>query len=1155
MHAHFVHLKDPFRPTVRRDFGTLVPGHRISHILQRKKLIVNGKRVAPYVVLLNGKPVLQKRWNQRIRDKDVLTVSHLPRGGGKSNPLQIVAMVALIVVSVYTGGAATAAYGALFGAVASSAVMLGGSLLLNMLFKPPSTNVSSGSQGAVSPTYSLTSQGNMARLLQAIPVLYGRMLCTPDFAAEPYTEIQGTDQYLYQLFCLTQGQVDIEQILVGGTDISAFPDVQIEIVQPYQQVTLFPTNVDTSTSVASQILYGINNAAFAVIGPFVTNLPGTTANFLSVDISLPNGAYKVDDSGNMQNTTVSYQFQYQQIDDSGNTLGPWNILATDSLTLATNQPQRKTYKVAVPAGRYQVRGQRLNNDANGITTQSDTVQWDVLRAYLTEPSNYGNVTLIATIMKATNTLTATSSRDLTVLATRMLNTWDPVNGWTLTPTPTQNPAWALADVIKNPDYGRNLPDSSFNIEEVYRLAEVWDTRGDTFNFLFDSVVQLWDALTTIAKVGRAMPMYYAGLIDFIRNEPATIPTAMFSPQNMLSGSFSTTYQFADVDTPDYVQIQYIDEETWQQATVDCVLPGGTQNTPAVITLDGCTNHDQAWREGITMAAVNRDQRRIITFNTELEGYLPRYGDLVQISHDVPAWGTSGRVLSFDPTTQFLQGSEDFLFPTNETYVVAFRKRDGSADGPYTVVPSWRGITNEVQVLISEAQAQQIYISDGIREEFTLYQFGATTRAGLLGQCMSAQPDGDGNVQLSFVNYADSVFVAETGGAVPIPPPVSNLPLPPNAPIIDQVTLQYSFVVGQQTIVATPANGAQYYEFQVSPDGGVTWISLGTNTDPQQACALNVGTWLIRVRGVGLLTGAWTTISVNVLATTLPLVAIGSFSASNNVVFGVTLNWTIQSGNGGIAKKVQLWTGLSNALGNAVLLGEFAPTTTTYTQTNMGPGETHFYWARVVDQAGRNGPWFNNGTAIVGQSSSDTTKILAQLGGQISETMLAQSLQTKIDAGANAAVQLQQTTTDLAAMYTIKTQLSVDGKTYMAGIGVGVENNQGILESQVLVSAGTFAIIDPTVSGGAVQYPFIVTGGVAYMSSAFIQNASITNAMIGNTIQSNAVNPATGQPVWLLDKNGTFAMNGTGTGRLVINNSQVLIYDTNNVLRVAMGLNI
>lgn len=1154
MHAQFIQLKDPFRPTINREFGVALPGHTIRRTLKTKRLVVNGRRVAPFIVSVNGRIILEKEWSYRIRDNDLVLVQHLPAHGGGSNPLQIVAMVALVVASAYTGGAAGAAFGAAWGAAAQAAVMIGGSILLNMMFKQNSPTASAASNAATSPTYSLSGQGNTARLMQPIPTLYGRVKMTPDYGAEPYTEIQNGDQYLYQLFVVSQGYVDIEQILIGDTDISNYSDVQTEIVQPYQPVTLFPTNVDTSTEVASQEMYGPNESSFSVLGPFVTAPSGTTTNYIAVDVSIPSGLFSITDSGAIQNATCSYQFEAQAINDAGQPIGTWFLLVQNTLNSATRDPIRITHKVSVPAGRYQVRGQRTSNQSTDAKV-SDVLYWDTLRAYMTSPTNYGGITMLAVVMKATNQLSQTSSHQIKVIATRKLQTWDAVNGWSVGYTATRNPAWAAADILRNATYGRGLPDSKYNLQRLYQLAQTFNSRGDTFNYVFDTTQQLWTALQICLKVGRTIPMYYAGLIEFIRNEPQSIPTQMFQPQNMVKGSFQTTYNFADVDTPDYVTVSFVNEDTWATDSVDCVLPGGTQNVAAIVDLPGCTNRAQAWREGITMAAINKLQRRIINFTTELEGYLPQYNDLVQISHDVTEWGFSGRVEALDPNTGFVTCSEDLTFNPGLSYVIAFRKRDGSADGPYSVVASPRGIPNECKIVgATSAQMSAIYISNMVDSEATMYQFGPVGQAGLLAVAYTAQPQGDGTVSMQFVNYDANVFAAETGGIIPDPNPVSNLPNPPTLPIIDKVSLEYTYAVGQQTIVATPANGAQYYEFQISPDGGQTWIALGASDSPQMNCALNVGNWYIRVRGVGILKGPWTTIIENVEATVLPLVSIGTFTATSQI-FAVKLDWTIQAGNGGIASSVEIWHGLNAQLGNAVKLVSLPTSVLTYTHGDMGPGETHYYWARCIDQAGRAGPWFNSGTAVVGQSSNEVTKIIDYLGGAIDESLLAQSLQTKVDNGQAAYVGVTQLQSQTAAMYTIKTQLTSDGRTYIAGVGIGVENNAGIIESQVLVAASRFAILDPNTSNSA-KYPFIVNAGIVYINTAMIANASITNAHIGGVIQSSLYN-SQGQPAWVLDKNGSFAFNGVGggSGRLVINNNQILVYDGNGTLRIAMGLGI
>jgi predicted phage tail protein len=141
---------------------------------------------------------------------------------------------------------------------------------------------------------------------------------------------------------------------------------------------------------------------------------------------------------------------------------------------------------------------------------------------------------------------------------------------------------------------------------------------------------------------------------------------------------------------------------------------------------------------------------------------------------------------------------------------------------------------------------------------------------------------------------------------------------------------------------------------------------------------------------------------------------------------------------------------------------------------------------------------------------------------------------------------------VAASYTIKTQITANGRTYIAGIGIGTSNTGGIIESQVLVSASTFAVLDP--NGTAVSSPFVIQGGQTFINQAFIGNAWITNAMIGQTIQSTAVG-ANGQPLWVIDKANGITLNGPngGSGYMNLNSSTLTVFDNNGTLRVRLGL--
>ncbi|WNO48536.1 hypothetical protein [Achromobacter phage hasilly_LB3] len=1156
-------IENAFRPDANPRQEPVRAGERISSMLRRVGYLkgrgAKAVRKVPFIVVRNGEPVLIAQMSTRIKAKDHISVIHLPKGGGGgSNPLQMVLTVAIAVAAAYTGGLAATAFGSqLAGAAVSAAVMIGGTLLLNMFFPPQMPSAMSLNREKASPTYSISSQGNQARLMEAIPVLYGRFRTFPDLASAPYTESRGNETYLYQLFCITQGQMDIETIQVENDNVSTYGEIEYQVVNPGQSVTLFPDNVISSPAVNNFELTAPDEPG-NIKGPFAVSNPGVQVNYVGIDLYLPGGAYRMNDKGRFETSKVNVKFEYQAINDAGVPTGPWQLLFEKEYAFATNTPQSISEKVEVPLARYQVRGYRTSDKPND-NREINTIQWAVMRGYAPSVRQYGDVTLLAMIIKATNNINQQTSRRINVIGTRKLPVWDPVNGWSVNPVATTNPAWAAADILRNTTYGRRLPTSRINIQELYRLSQVYQARGDEFNGVFDTTSQLWDALTKVLRVGRTVPINYAGLIDFVRNEPKTVPTYMFQPQNMVENSFSTEYAFAEPgSTPNYVQVEYINRETWVSETVDCVLPGVAPTIPAKVQLMGVTSRAQAWREGMSLAAANRDQRRQISFSTGFEGYLPRFGDLVQISHDVPQWGYSGEVLGLnagpDSEEYGLQGelttTEELVFVPGLTHQIAFKKRDGSPHGPFNVVPHPSGLYNKAIVQATVAQLQQIYISDGFREELTQYQFGPTERRGLRAVALSATPDSDGKVLLTFTNYAESVHAAENGGVTPPPGPDSNLPGIVTVPVIDSVKLELTPYAWQQLIVATPARGARLYEYEISQDG-LNWSNLGTATSPSMQVNLSGGTWFVRVRAIGNLTGPWTTWTGVVEASTLPASRVDHVSITS-VVFGIDLEWAVREDDY-LAASVEVYWGTTNVLGNATRLIDMPLPGNKFSVTDLGPGAVRYFWFRAIDEAGRVGPWYNNGVGLMGKSSDQADIIMAYLDGKITETQLAQSLIEKIDSGGGAAVEVEAIQNALAAMYTIKTQLTAGGRTALAGIGVGVENNDGVLESQVLVLADRFAVGRSDDATGTFKSMFIIDNGNVYIDTAFIKNGTITNAMIGNVLQSNNYVP--GVSGWRIDKaTNTIEINSPlpGGGRLTIDSQAVVVYDPNGIDRARFG---
>ncbi len=196
------------------------------------------------------------------------------------------------------------------------------------------------------------------------------------------------------------------------------------------------------------------------------------------------------------------------------------------------------------------------------------------------------------------------------------------------------------------------------------------------------------------------------------------------------------------------------------------------------------------------------------------------------------------------------------------------------------------------------------------------------------------------------------------------------------------------------------------------------------------------------------------------------------------------------------------------------------------------------------------------TQVVSTTNSATATKIDQLN--VSVAQQGSDIQQNGSAIQQNTAAIQQTSSayadtagKLSTMWSVKMQVTANGQYVAAGIGLGIENTGAGLQSQFLVSADRFAIVN-TIAGGAIAVPFAVQGGQVFMNSAFIMDGAITNAKIGNYISST--NFIAGQQGWILNKDGTLEINGIvpGQGRLVINSLNVSVYDANNVLRVRLG---
>lgn len=852
-------VTNPFHPNLDRIQKPLRRKVKVNTLVNKHKIDLT----KPVICYYNGAPILRAQWSTTtVKDGDIVAFVYLPQGGGGSNPLKLMLMIA---ISIYAPQLAVA-MGATAGTVTASILTVGisflGNTLVNALIPPPQPPKAqqANAMAAPSPTYSLNAQGNQARIGQAIPVLYGRMKVYPDFAAQPYVEYENNEQYLYQLFVITQGKarVHADEIYIEDSQINSFgTDYQIEVLQPGTSPTLFPTAVFNSTEVNGQELTG--QAPSASFGPFPLNPPETLINKIAFDFVLARGIYYLNDKGEYGARSMTFSTFATPINNLGVPTGAAMLLGTHTISGASATPIRRTYKYDITPGRYAVTAFR-NTVKNTDSRVANDLSWSGARGYSSTSIDYGNVTMLAVKLKATNTISSQSSRKINCIAQRILQV--PVFNNTTgaydlsSPVETSSIAWAIADMCRA-EYGAKVAETRYNIAQLTALNAVYQSRGDTFNAIFDSTQTFWDALSMTCRTGRARPYIQGGMIHFTRDSLQSLPTALFNGRNIVKGSFKLTYIMNSEDTADCVDVEYFDELLWKPRIVRASLDEGAPVKPAKVKAFGITNRAQAYREGMNIAAANRYRRKEVAFETELEGHIPSLGDLIAVQSDIPEWGQHGEIADY--TGGVLTVAEPLKWTDGATHFAMFRKANGSVQGPIEVI---RGASDDKFTRAVGAPEFNFPIYTGHEKERTYISFGRSGQVVQLCKVLTITPRAN-KVALSAVNEDVRVHSAD---GTPVPLDLYNYSIP--APKVKPVLLDFNITqTGSGTTpsiaLGWPATaGASRYFIEKSTDS-LNWETLGEITSTNFSFVANTGLLYIRVAAFGGVLGPYITKSINI----------------------------------------------------------------------------------------------------------------------------------------------------------------------------------------------------------------------------------------------------------------------------------------------------
>lgn len=589
---------------------------------------------------------------------------------------------------------------------------------------------------SISPTYSTGLQGNQARLYNVIPKICGRHQTFPPFASQPYQEFaEDGEQYLYVVLALGIGNHEIERVLIDDTDINHFSDVlTTTYLPPGTQPVSVLTNVINAPEVANQdMLTGEYIGGFAACGP------RALAAFIGIDVIAPAGIGLQDSSGNVGSLEVKWRVEIRSLNEFGSALTPWSVLANETRTAANREPQRWTvkYELAIPI-RAEIRIVRTDAKSPNARALNDIV-WAGMRAYLDgAPALNPEVAHFEVVMRASKQLSGVSQNRIGVIATGMCRDLNSDLTWGAE-IATRNAALWLADLWTSATWGEGLADSQVDLQTLYNLKVLWDSRQDRFDYVFDSAMDADAAAQLIAESGRARCFRRGGVRTLSRDSLVTLPRTAFSTRNTTPGSMTVAEELPRDDMPDGVIVEYWDNRSWNYGQpIECPSPGVTSMVrPLRIRKAGVTGRIHATREGLYEATKLALRRQTVGCTAEMQGAVPAYGATVRWQSEVTRW-QSGDVVEWDNATLVARLTEPPTWGDSALYIT-FIADDGRLTEPIEAIQG--GMTTEV--ILASAPSFDPITEDGTRDR-TQYLLGGLADDEMLVKITAKEDGGDDN---------------------------------------------------------------------------------------------------------------------------------------------------------------------------------------------------------------------------------------------------------------------------------------------------------------------------------------------------------------------------------------------------------------------------
>ncbi|EBN6220683.1 DUF1983 domain-containing protein, partial [Salmonella enterica] len=489
----------------------------------------------------------------------------------------------------------------------------------------------------------------------------------------------------------------------------------------------------------------------------------------------------------------------------------------------------------------------------------------------------------------------------------------------------------------------------------------------------------------------------------------------------------------------------------------------------------------------------------VDFSVGAEGLRHVPGDVIEVcDEDYAGISLGGRILSVDRARRILTLDREITLPSSGTTLISLVDGEGL---PVSV--DVQSVTDGVQVQVSR-------IPDGVAE-YSVWGLKLPSLRQRLFRCVAVRENDDGTYAITAVQHVpEKDSIVDNGASFDPQPGTIHGTVPP---AIQHLTTEILAEEGQYQVLArwdTPrvVKGVSFsLRLNVAAEDGSDRLvsSAGTPDTQYRFRGLTPGRYTLSVRAVnsqgqqGDPASTQFSISAPAAPSFIELTP-GYFQITatpRQAVYDPTVQYEFWFSDAQITDIHQV-ENAARYLGTALYW--------IAASVNIRPGRDYYFYIRAVNQVGKSA--FVEAT---GQASNDAAGYLDFFKGQITESHLGKELLEKVELTEDNASRLDEFSKEWQdangkwnAMWGVKIEQTEDGRHYVAGLGLSMEDKPDGKASQFLVAADRIAFINP--QNGNQTPGFVMQGDQIFMNEAFLKYLSAPTITSGGNPPAFSLTP-------------------------------------------------